>query len=44
MSSEEDADAQMILMKATELLQSDFGFSTITIQVERHTVDKIHCT
>ncbi|XP_076013516.1 proton-coupled zinc antiporter SLC30A2-like [Genypterus blacodes] len=41
--AEEDADAQIILMKATTLLQSEFGFSSITIQVERHSVDKQHC-
>uniref|UniRef100_UPI0037E73977 proton-coupled zinc antiporter SLC30A2-like n=1 Tax=Semicossyphus pulcher TaxID=241346 RepID=UPI0037E73977 len=30
-----DADAQIVLMKATKLLRSEFGFSGITIQVER---------
>lgn len=34
-SSEEDADTQIVLMKATKLLRSEFGFSSITIQVER---------
>lgn len=32
---EEDADAQVVLVKATKLLRSEFGFSSITIQVER---------
>ncbi|XP_068577954.1 proton-coupled zinc antiporter SLC30A2-like isoform X2 [Cebidichthys violaceus] len=30
----EDADAQIVLMKATKLLRSEFGFSSVTIQVE----------
>uniref|UniRef100_A0A3Q0RN44 Probable proton-coupled zinc antiporter SLC30A3 n=1 Tax=Amphilophus citrinellus TaxID=61819 RepID=A0A3Q0RN44_AMPCI len=30
-----DADSQIILRKATKLLRSEFGFSSITIQVER---------
>ncbi|XP_037342506.2 proton-coupled zinc antiporter SLC30A2-like [Pungitius pungitius] len=30
----EDADTQMVLMKATKLLRSEFGFSTVTIQIE----------
>ncbi|XP_022606672.1 zinc transporter 2-like [Seriola dumerili] len=33
--TEEDADTQIVLLKATELLRSEFGFSKITIQVER---------
>ncbi|XP_038155533.1 zinc transporter 2-like isoform X2 [Cyprinodon tularosa] len=32
---EEDADSQIILRKATKLLRSKFGFSSITIQVEQ---------
>ncbi|XP_042356413.1 zinc transporter 2-like [Plectropomus leopardus] len=31
----EDADAQIVLTKATKLLRSEFGFSSVTIQVER---------
>uniref|UniRef100_A0A3Q1FQ91 Probable proton-coupled zinc antiporter SLC30A3 n=1 Tax=Acanthochromis polyacanthus TaxID=80966 RepID=A0A3Q1FQ91_9TELE len=31
----EDSDSQVILRKATKLLRSKFGFSSITIQVER---------
>lgn len=34
-SSEEEADAQIVLMKATKLLRSEFSFSSVTIQVER---------
>uniref|UniRef100_A0A3P8SSR7 Probable proton-coupled zinc antiporter SLC30A3 n=1 Tax=Amphiprion percula TaxID=161767 RepID=A0A3P8SSR7_AMPPE len=34
-AAEEDSDSQMILRKATKLLRSEFGFSSITIQVER---------
>ncbi|KAK2826583.1 hypothetical protein Q5P01_020797 [Channa striata] len=33
--TEEDADAQIVLMKATKLLRTEFGFSSITIQVEQ---------
>ncbi|KAM8737830.1 proton-coupled zinc antiporter SLC30A2-like isoform 2-T2 [Acanthopagrus schlegelii] len=31
----EEADTQIVLMKATKLLRSEFSFSSITIQVER---------
>ncbi|KAG7229123.1 hypothetical protein INR49_013065, partial [Caranx melampygus] len=34
--TEEDADAHFVQLKATRLLRSEFDFSTITIQVERH--------
>ncbi|XP_071353587.1 proton-coupled zinc antiporter SLC30A2-like [Trachinotus anak] len=34
--AEEDADSQIVLLKATTLLRSEFGFSSITIQVERY--------
>uniref|UniRef100_A0A8C4IFP0 Probable proton-coupled zinc antiporter SLC30A3 n=1 Tax=Dicentrarchus labrax TaxID=13489 RepID=A0A8C4IFP0_DICLA len=34
-AAEEEADAQIVLMKATKLVRSEFGFSSITIQVER---------
>lgn len=40
MSSEEEADAQIILMKATKLLHSEFDFSSVTIQVERWKDDR----
>ncbi|KAM8914416.1 proton-coupled zinc antiporter SLC30A2-like [Spinachia spinachia] len=30
----EDADTQIVLTKATKLLRSEFGFSTVTIQME----------
>nr|XP_033499353.1 zinc transporter 2-like [Epinephelus lanceolatus] len=33
--TEEDADAQIVLMKASKLLRSEVGFSSVTIQVER---------
>ncbi|XP_036927470.1 zinc transporter 2-like isoform X2 [Acanthopagrus latus] len=34
-AAEEEADTQIVLMKATKLLRSEFSFSSITIQVER---------
>ncbi|GAA6223256.1 zinc transporter 2-like [Lates japonicus] len=34
--TEEDANPQIVLLKATKLLRSEFGFSSITIQVECH--------
>ncbi|XP_031165650.1 zinc transporter 2-like [Sander lucioperca] len=34
-ATEEDADSQIVLRKATKLLRSEFGFSSVTIQVER---------
>ncbi|XP_073339950.1 proton-coupled zinc antiporter SLC30A2-like [Pagrus major] len=34
-AAEEEADTQIVLMKATKLLRSEFSFSGITIQVER---------
>lgn len=33
--TEEDTDSQLVLMKATNLLRSEFSFSNVTIQVER---------
>ncbi|XP_034714071.1 zinc transporter 2-like [Etheostoma cragini] len=33
-ATEEDADSQIVLRKATKLLRSEFGFSSVTIQVE----------
>ncbi len=33
--AEEEADPQIVLMKVTKLLRSGFGFSSITVQVER---------
>ncbi|XP_028250781.1 zinc transporter 2-like isoform X2 [Parambassis ranga] len=34
-ATEEDADSQLILRRTTKLLRSEFGFSSITVQVER---------
>ncbi|KAM3594682.1 uncharacterized protein V6R79_012197 [Siganus canaliculatus] len=34
-TAEEEADTQFVLAKATKLLQSEFGFSSVTVQVER---------
>ncbi|XP_034531367.1 zinc transporter 2-like [Notolabrus celidotus] len=34
-TTEGNADSQMVLTKTTKLLRSEFGFSSITIQVER---------
>ncbi|XP_040917202.1 zinc transporter 2-like [Toxotes jaculatrix] len=33
--TEEDVDTQTVLLNATKILRSEFGFSSITIQVER---------
>ncbi|XP_029350221.1 zinc transporter 2-like [Echeneis naucrates] len=33
--AEEDADTQIVLLRATKLLRSEFDFSSITMQVER---------
>uniref|UniRef100_UPI003AAF47A3 proton-coupled zinc antiporter SLC30A2-like n=1 Tax=Centroberyx gerrardi TaxID=166262 RepID=UPI003AAF47A3 len=41
---EEDADTQTVLTKATTLLRSEFGFSSITIQVERYSEEMLDCT
>ncbi|KAL2082335.1 hypothetical protein ACEWY4_022153 [Coilia grayii] len=41
---EENADPQMVLKEATELLQTKFGFSSTTIQVEPYCDDMVHCT
>ncbi|XP_067336416.1 proton-coupled zinc antiporter SLC30A2-like [Channa argus] len=38
--TEEDADTQIVLMNATKLLRTEFGFTSITIQVERCRTDK----
>ncbi|XP_024286295.1 zinc transporter 2-like [Oncorhynchus tshawytscha] len=40
---EEDASPQQVLMDATKLLQSEFGFSSITIQVEQYAEEMIYC-
>ncbi|CAB1335562.1 unnamed protein product [Coregonus sp. 'balchen'] len=40
---EEDASPQLVLMEATKLLQSEFGFSSITIQVEQYSVEMVYC-
>lgn len=42
--SEEGADAQSVLQEATELLNTKFGFHSITIQVELHSEDMSHCS
>ncbi|XP_056151515.1 proton-coupled zinc antiporter SLC30A2-like [Lampris incognitus] len=41
---EKDADAQSVLMEATKLLHSEFGFSSVTIQVEHYSEDMSHCS
>ncbi|XP_046903788.1 zinc transporter 2-like [Hypomesus transpacificus] len=41
---EEDANPQVVLMEATKLLESEFGFSSITIQVERFSEDMAICS
>ncbi|XP_029568689.1 zinc transporter 2 isoform X2 [Salmo trutta] len=40
---EEDASPQLVLVEATKLLQSEFGFSSITIQVEQYAEEMIYC-
>ncbi|KAK5852621.1 hypothetical protein PBY51_006473 [Eleginops maclovinus] len=40
---EEGADTQSVLQEATELLNTKFGFHSITIQVELHSEDMNHC-
>ncbi|KAK5879715.1 hypothetical protein CesoFtcFv8_022809 [Champsocephalus esox] len=40
---EEGADAQSVLQEATELLNTKFGFHSITIQVELHSEEMNHC-
>ncbi|KAM9842542.1 proton-coupled zinc antiporter SLC30A2-like [Aulostomus maculatus] len=34
--TEEDADQQAVLTRATQLVRSEFGFTSVTIQVEKH--------
>ncbi|XP_062267734.1 zinc transporter 2 isoform X2 [Platichthys flesus] len=41
---EEGADPQSVLHEATELLQTKFGFRSITIQVELYSEDMSHCS
>lgn len=41
---EEGADAQSVLQEATELLNTKFGFQSITIQVELYSEDMSHCS
>ncbi|XP_026195247.1 zinc transporter 2-like [Anabas testudineus] len=38
--TEEVCDSQIVLTKATQLLRSEFGFSSITIQVEKYRTDR----
>lgn len=41
---EEGANAQSVLQEATELLNTKFGFHSITIQVELYSEDMSHCS
>ncbi|XP_068199100.1 zinc transporter 2 [Antennarius striatus] len=41
---EEGADAQSVLHEATDLLNTKFGFYSITIQVELYSEDMSHCS
>ncbi|KAA8582878.1 hypothetical protein FQN60_015424 [Etheostoma spectabile] len=41
---EEGADAQSVLQEATHLLNTKFGFHSITIQVELYSEDMSHCS
>ncbi|KAM6961319.1 proton-coupled zinc antiporter SLC30A2-like [Aplochiton taeniatus] len=40
---EKDADPQVVVMEATRLLESEFGFSSITIQAEQYSDDMVYC-
>ncbi|XP_003971454.3 zinc transporter 2 isoform X1 [Takifugu rubripes] len=40
---EEGADAQWVLQEATDLLNTKFGFYSVTIQVELYSEDMRHC-
>nr|XP_046228748.1 zinc transporter 2 [Scatophagus argus] len=40
---EEGADAQSVLQEATDLLNTKFGFYSVTIQVELYSDDMSHC-
>lgn len=40
---EEGANAQSVLQDATDLLNTKFGFHSITIQVEFYSEDMRHC-
>ena len=42
--SEENADPQVVLREATDLLHTKFGFYSTTIQVEPYCEDMVHCT
>ncbi|KTG03787.1 hypothetical protein cypCar_00007815 [Cyprinus carpio] len=41
--SDEQTNPQTVLMDMTRLLQTEYGFSSITIQTETHTDDGAHC-
>ncbi|KAK2889891.1 zinc transporter 2 [Channa argus] len=41
---EEGADPQSVLQEATDLLNTKFGFYSVTIQVECYTEDMSHCS
>ncbi|KAK2855922.1 hypothetical protein Q5P01_004657 [Channa striata] len=41
---EEGADPQSVLQEATDLLNTKFGFYSVTIQVELYTEDMSHCS
>ncbi|XP_034555668.1 zinc transporter 2 [Notolabrus celidotus] len=41
---EEGADAQSVLQEATDLLNTKFGFYSVTIQVELYSEDMSHCS
>ncbi|KAM4625265.1 proton-coupled zinc antiporter SLC30A2-like [Polymixia lowei] len=41
---EENSNTEMFLREATKLLRSEFGFSSITVQVEQYSEDMLHCT
>ncbi|KAJ7990786.1 hypothetical protein DPEC_G00290530 [Dallia pectoralis] len=41
---DKDASAQLVLMETTKMLRSEFGFSSLTIQVEQYSEEMIYCT
>ncbi|KAL0969809.1 hypothetical protein UPYG_G00232570 [Umbra pygmaea] len=42
-ATEKDASPQLVLMEATKMLRSEFGFSSLTIQVEQYSEDMVCC-
>uniref|UniRef100_A0A3P8YSY1 Probable proton-coupled zinc antiporter SLC30A3 n=2 Tax=Esox lucius TaxID=8010 RepID=A0A3P8YSY1_ESOLU len=41
---DKDANPQLVLMESTKMLQSEFGFASLTIQVEQYSEEMVYCT